>query len=519
MARSPYTQLAPEGIFGAQITTYPTPMGLGDMLFHEAFDSNLPANEKWKYGDHHPNPVLFPNHRLVYVQPGRGQGEQVRWFAARRICEDEYNWEHSQADVAGTKFNTIVRTYIYPRVDFRPDVPAQGDLMPNVPLDLFPTLPITDPPTPPTNYGGGGEYILAGREQHSTGDERIDSLFILEKRTYIDRAPISASTFDEVLGIAVNETTYLFYRNEPGFTPGGGGLLAPGGPYTEFKQLSDNWWSNTTIASIAEALDLYMKRIPVRVDLGDLPRQLIAVNIVWNKSVSIGTQNFLFTDTSIQNSGSLGKDVSDKASSSASVTAEVQMKFRDIASQNLSGTKVVFFMKDPVTEEEVLARLGAKRWPVFKPESSTITVTGQSISVTASVAVGLGATWENDITVKTEWSKASSDEFQVNLSVNSVQVTPCIHGNVVFTNAAKRSYPVSATAFMNMTHSRVGSISSTLTKSGTAYGEVFPTSLPPTAGQNTIPTSGIYLYDCDIQDYKLGYSKVTAIIFNANQLA
>jgi hypothetical protein len=516
MARSPYTQLAPEGIFGAQIVTYPTPMGLGDMLFHEAFDSNLPANEKWKYGDEHPDNVLFPNHRLVYVQPGRGQGEQVRWYAAKRLCEDEYNWEHSQADVGGTKFNTIVRTYIYPRADFDPAKPAQGDLMPNVPLDRFPTRA---PGAPPTNTGGEGEYILAERGQHLTGDERLDSLFILEKRTYIDRAPISQTTFDEVLGIAVLETTYLFYRNEPGFTPGGGGLLAPGGPYTEFKQLSDNWWSNTTVSSIQPALDTYMKKVPTRVSLSDLPRELTGVNIVWNQQFSIGVQDFMFSETSSQNSGTLSKEISDRASSSASVTAEVQMNFRDMATSNLHGTKVVFFMQDPVTEEAIMARLGAKPWPVFKPESTTVTVTGQSISVQASVSVGLGCVWEDGVTVRTEWSKGSSDDLQAGLSVNSVQIPACIHQQVVFTNAAPRTQPVSATAFMNINNTRVGSIASSLTKSGVAYGKVFPTVLEATGGQNVIPTSGIYLYDCDISVYKLGYSKVTAIIFNANQLA
>lgn len=513
MAPRRKSNLAHEGAFGSRILYSVTPRGLKDLLFSESVDGRIPGNEKWEYDTPHWNKREWPHHVLVHVEPDGDQGQQVRWYAAKREYQDLYNFESAQADIGGTKFNLVIRTYIWRRSDefkFRP--PTMGDVMPDVPAGLF----------------AMETFILGECLQQGTGNEHLDSVFVLERRTYIDRQPITTQELDDELGIVITKTTRLYYRGEPipgppadmfwgtHFPPSG--LLAPGGPTLEIDQISDNWWATSEGSGIKGPLDDYYYSYPVRVDLGDMPKELLSITVIWNRNYSIGTQDYAFYETWIGNSGKTDKSAADEGSSSASVQPEVQLKFRDIASSNLMGTRVEFFMANPVTEAKILSRTKAIRWPVFKPESITLTATGQSISVSVHVNINLNGYWNKDGIQSQGWARGSSDSLQAGLSVSSVQTPSCIHGNLTVMNAGPVVVPVSTTAYMNMTHSVLGSIASTLTKSGTATGAVSPTMIPAVKGPTAIPTSGLYLMDVSVHPYRLGYSRVSAILFDASKL-
>jgi len=281
-----------------------------------------------------------------------------------------------------------------------------------------------------------------------------------------------------------------------------------------------------------ETLDAFVLSFPTRVNLGDLPRELTAVTIVWNSQSSIGTQDYSFYKWVVGTSINLSKSASDSANSSAAISPEIQLTFRDLATGNLYGTRYEFFLPNPVTEAAILAKLATLAgssvsiWPVFHPESNTITSTSQSISVTSNVQISLeGSASAAEGLTSQGWDKGTSDNFGVSLSNGSVQVPPCIHGPIIFTSpsvgsATSRSQAVAATAYMSMFNSLVGSIDAIKNTEGTAYGTVSPTSLPAVPGTHkTIPTTGLFLMDMDVRRYRWDYCQITAVVFDATSLA
>lgn len=300
---------------------------------------------------------------------------------------------------------------------------------------------------------------------------------------------------------------------------------------TSFKKVY--WGMSLKEVEVAptDALDAYVSSIPRRVNLGDLPRELTAVNIVWNTAYSIGVQNYWCFSTASGTSGSVANSANDRDSSSASVSADVQLTFRDLATGNLWGTEYEFYLPNPVTSAAVLAKLNAiinptedplipdvAFWPVFHPRSETITATGQSVRLAANVNVSLAMSWSQSSSSDSR-SAGDSTDTSTNLQTNSVQLPPCIHGPIVFTGATAMSQPVAATATMNLWNSRGGNVSSTSSLTGVAEGLVTPQALTSTGDNNTIPSSGLYLMDMNPQRVRWDYSRITAVVFDATNLA
>lgn len=289
-------------------------------------------------------------------------------------------------------------------------------------------------------------------------------------------------------------------------------------PHTDVSIVNKDRSLKRTEVIPTAALKSYYSVIPARVDLGDLPRELLSVNVVWTSQYSIGTQDFAFFKTTTGKSWSLEGSHTDSANSSASIMPEVQFKFRDVSSSNLPGSLHEFYVSVPVTEAKILSRLGAVRWPTFKPESTTLTASGQSIRVSVSASASLSGTVSNNVVVESGWSKGTSDDVGGGLSHSSIQIPVCIHGAIALTGGTAMSQVVSATALIGISHSAVGSVSSTMTKSGTALGAVSPQTLPATGTVTAIPTKGLYLINAQIARPKWGFCLVSALVFNAKNL-
>jgi hypothetical protein len=167
---------------------WPTPNS-SDYLFYVIRTADTPPIE-WNYGD--PFGSAHPNHKLVYVSPVDQQGRCKFYYASDRINQDAYNWEFTSADIGGTKFNAVMRTYLIPRASFSETSPAMGSAMPNVPVDKF-----------------AGPYVLAERAQKRTGEQEFDSLYVIEQRTYIKRC-----TLTEIVGSKISKEETLYYKTE-----------------------------------------------------------------------------------------------------------------------------------------------------------------------------------------------------------------------------------------------------------------------------------------------------------------
>jgi hypothetical protein len=227
-----------------QVQAYPTPIAT-DVLFYEVRDNVLPKNKWPPYGQPHENVVKWPNHKLVFIQTRKEDGKQMWWFAADRENQDLYNFAFSDADIGGVKFKAVQRVYIIPRDEWDPDVPVMGTSMPNIPAELFGT-------------GSGdpsvvSDYVLSERRQGETPEKEINSLYVLDVRTYIKRTSIREIGVDPLNGQSLFSWTNLYYATEvvTGSTTATALFAAPTNAYWGLqsdgtqrsgKQLSEQWF-------------------------------------------------------------------------------------------------------------------------------------------------------------------------------------------------------------------------------------------------------------------------------------
>lgn len=233
--RSPASEFDP-------VFIWPTP-NHEDLLFWVEKNGDLPKNKTWQYGDPYWDAVKYPNHKLVYVTPQTPDHYSRWYYASDRISQDSYNWSFTQADIGGSKFDAVDRTYLTPRATYNDASPAMGATMPDTPADVF-----------------SGTYVLASRKQVRTGDETFDSLYVAETRTYVRRATLGEIRFDQKTGRNYRDTVFLYYRGESvsgtpietlAATPSGAyWSLQTDGSYRTVQQVSDNWWAVTASSVI-----------------------------------------------------------------------------------------------------------------------------------------------------------------------------------------------------------------------------------------------------------------------------
>jgi len=186
-----------------RISVYPTP-NQTDIIFYERVNSRFaPWDTPPTYGDPHPDTANFPDHKFCYVRPSGELGWQDWFYAADRQNQDAYNFEYTQADIGGTKFDAVRRTYVTPRSVIGVFNNPIGSLM----VDDF-------------NGNFPGEYILAEYSQKRIDERELDSLFVLEVLTFVKRCVNSVCRYDEETGASLGAQSNLYYKNEvvPGST-------------------------------------------------------------------------------------------------------------------------------------------------------------------------------------------------------------------------------------------------------------------------------------------------------------
>ena len=161
------------------------------------------------YGTAHPDTAAYPDHDLVFISPVE-DAERTNlfryYYAADRANQDLYNFEFTDADIGGVKFDAVQRSYVTRRSAFTPDTPAMGASMPNSPTGMFGT-------------GAGSPsviaaYVLAERKQTFAQEKELNSLYVFEVRTYIKRTAIKELGVDPLNGKMLTSTTNLYYATE-----------------------------------------------------------------------------------------------------------------------------------------------------------------------------------------------------------------------------------------------------------------------------------------------------------------
>ena len=181
------------------------------------------------YGTVHPDTENFPRHKLCYVKQADGEGLYYQYYyAADRLHQDDYNFEYSQADLGGNKYNSVIRTYVILRSDFT-EADAKydaGDRMPDIPNSKFPD----------------DTYILMTRKQKRIGDRELDGLFVVEQRVYFHRADIITHTMDSATGGVLARVEKVVYRGEQFNPPNSSAALIE----TIAEQADDGKWGLDT---------------------------------------------------------------------------------------------------------------------------------------------------------------------------------------------------------------------------------------------------------------------------------
>ena len=185
----------------------------------------------------------FANHVFTLAVPLANAREDMYtlYFAAPREDEDTYNWEFTQADIGGTKFDAVSRTYIVPRADFDPASPAMGSAMPNIPADQF------------SSYAS---YILAVKSQRRI-EKEFDSHFVAETRVYVRKTTITQIGADPLNGLPLSSSSTIYHKDEivTGTTTAAQLFADPTNAYwglqaTGFqvsgRQLSSEWYEVTS---------------------------------------------------------------------------------------------------------------------------------------------------------------------------------------------------------------------------------------------------------------------------------
>ena len=219
---------------------WPTPEGRSNLVFWVEKDMTLPKHQAWVLGTAHKNKKEYPDHKLIHVTP-EDQDKISRWYyASDRVSEDNYNFEHTAANIGGQTFDAVRRSYLTLRSSYSESVPAAGAAMPVGPSAKFPV-----------------GYVLSGRTQQRTGDDTFDGLYVVEYRDYVKKVSIAEIGVDDLNGGALSSSDTLYYATEvvTGALTATALFAAPTNAYWGLqadgtkrsgKQLSEDWYLITS---------------------------------------------------------------------------------------------------------------------------------------------------------------------------------------------------------------------------------------------------------------------------------
>jgi len=287
-------------------------------------------------------------------------------------------------------------------------------------------------------------------------------------------------------------------------------------PNTEYTPINvDRSLKRVQIIPTA-TLDSRIHTFPQRADL-QLPRVLKSISVIWNAAAEQGAQTSNWQGFSVGRSYSLSANLSDGSSASAAATPVILIELQDIWSSNLPAKGWVFYLKNPVTEAQILARVNAREWPVFHPQSHTIVGLGSKVGCSVRVSIA-GSSSGSESNQTKDGGSTQSYSKDVSLTNDVIQIPPTIHSAIDIQGELSRVVSAVASGSMQASGFNFPSLSAALAIGIAARGVVYPAHFPATPGQHTIPRNGKYLINSQVTPYKWGYSKVYAQTFNANVL-
>jgi hypothetical protein len=264
---------------------------------------------------------------------------------------------------------------------------------------------------------------------------------------------------------------------------------------------------------IASYLNGFFQSYPTTINM-NLPRVLESVIITWDEKNQEGSyDNIPSAGGTLYQFANTDKG---EASSFSSATPIVNLNFKDVWGQNIPAEVNIFFLKNPVTKQQILSKLGVLEWPTFKPKSHLITGKGVEVRASVSVAASISIQQPKPSVFGGYTDRSRQREFSRSITPVSINIPPCLHGSININQTRNVSANISATASTAGAGS-FGGVSSTQSAliTDTAYVTANLGSTSPTS----IPSSGRYLIDSNVDFFKYGFSIVRATIINASVFA
>lgn len=170
------------------------------------------------------------------------------------------------------------------------------------------------------------------------------------------------------------------------------------------------------ISAVAAILDAYLVEFPGTANLA-LPDTLLSVDVIVDNSSGDGDGTNITT-------GILSRSARVSAQGSASLTAKVIPRVQENTRRNVTTSRKVFYLPLPVTEQDVLDRLGSvEPWPDYRSITESIAVIGQRASAAAGVEYGRSLSPISQTT-----GSSQSKDFTPNTDVTIIHNT--IHDEV-----------------------------------------------------------------------------------------
>lgn len=155
-------------------------------------------------------------------------------------------------------------------------------------------------------------------------------------------------------------------------------------------------------------------------------------------------------------------------------------------------------------------------WPIFKPVPHTLTITGESTTISANASVQQQVAISGS-DVSLVWSEGTGISRQLGITTKTVRIPPTIHSDLTldFSGSPSTSATVNTSASITMPEGEnwparsadTGTISQQITAS--LAPNIFGPTTPP-----DYPTSGLYLQALDTGAYRYGLNRVRAVVFD-----
>ena len=153
------------------------------------------------YGTAHPDTTNFPNFKLGLIKnEDTDQGQFQLWYYVKdRADQDHYNWEFQAAGAGSSRYDSVVRTYVLLRSSYNEADPVINSAM---------IITSSDP------FESSDGYVLFEKKQVRSGDETLDSLYVVEQRTFVKKVPIRRVDLDETFDEPLRSKETIFYQGE-----------------------------------------------------------------------------------------------------------------------------------------------------------------------------------------------------------------------------------------------------------------------------------------------------------------